>query len=73
VAAEFQRHDIRYEPAPMDRSALYLDLLNVVNSGGARLLDVGEMLKELRALERRRGPSGRDKVDHPPNGHDDLR
>ncbi|MBI4828311.1 MAG: hypothetical protein HY804_05795, partial [Nitrospinae bacterium] len=27
---------------------------------------------ELRQLERRASPGGRDKVDHPPRGHDDL-
>jgi hypothetical protein len=34
--------------------------------------DIPELLGELRGLERRRGPSGRDRVDHRPGGHDDL-
>ena len=30
-----------------------------------------EMLRELRSLERKRGSSGRDRVDHRPGSHDD--
>jgi hypothetical protein len=30
------------------------------------------LLKELRGLERRRGPSGKDSLDHRSNQHDDL-
>lgn len=34
--------------------------------------DVPERLRGLRGLERRRGPSGRDRVDHRADSHDDL-
>jgi hypothetical protein len=36
------------------------------------LLDVPDLLRELRSLERRRGSSGRDRGDHRPGSHDDL-
>ena len=55
-----------------DRSQLYFDLLPAVNAGTVELPDVPELLRELRGLERRRGPSGRDRVDHRPGSHDDL-
>jgi hypothetical protein len=35
------------------------------------LLDDEHLLRELRGLERRRGSSGRDRVDHRPGSHDD--
>jgi hypothetical protein len=35
------------------------------------LLDLPDLLRELRGLERRRGASGRDRVDHAPGAHDD--
>jgi hypothetical protein len=72
VAEGFRAHGLRYEPAPADRSGLYLELLPRVNAGTVRLLDLPECLRELRGLERRRGPSGRDRVDHMPGQHDDL-
>jgi hypothetical protein len=34
--------------------------------------DVPDLLRELRGLERRRGASGSDRVDHRPGSHDDL-
>ncbi len=55
----------------MDRSALYLELLPVINSGAVELLDDDHLLRELRGLERRRGSSGRDRVDHRQGQHDD--
>lgn len=71
VAETFGRHDISYRPADLDRSGLYLEFLSVLNSGGTRLLDDPDTLRELRGLERRRGPSGRDRVDHRLGAHDD--
>ena len=67
----FRANGIEYRPSERDRSALYLELLPLVNSGRVRLLDVPELLRELRGLERRHGASGRDKVDHMPGAHDD--
>lgn len=71
VAEGFRANDIRYEPSERDRSQIYLELLPLVNAGRALLLDDPELLRELRGLERRRGPSGRDRVDHRPGQHDD--
>jgi hypothetical protein len=72
VTEGFRAHGIRYEPSALARSALYLELLPRVNAGTVQLLDLPELLRELRGLERRRGPSGQDRVDHVPGAHDDL-
>jgi hypothetical protein len=71
VSEGFRGHGIRYVPSEKDRSTLYLELVPAVNSGRVRLLDNGELMRELRGLQRRRGPSGKDKVDHVPGAHDD--
>jgi hypothetical protein len=72
VTEGFREQGIRYEPAPLDRSQLYLELLPRVNAATVQLLDLPELLRELRGLERRRGASGRDRVDHVPGAHDDI-
>jgi hypothetical protein len=72
VVSEFRRHGISYLTAEKDRSALYLALLSTINSGRVELLDLAEALRELRTLERRTAPGGRDRVDHPRGAHDDL-
>jgi len=42
-----------------------------VNAGTVELPQDQMLLRELRGLERRRGPSGRDRIDHRPGEHDD--
>ena len=36
------------------------------------LLDIERLVHQLNSLERRRGRTGRDIIDHPKGGHDDL-
>jgi hypothetical protein len=67
----FRKRGIAYEWSELDKSALFLELLPIVNSGTIELLDDDQLLRELRGLERRRGSSGRDRVDHRPGEHDD--
>ena len=71
VSEGFRAQGVSYRPSERDRSALYLELLPMVNAQRVVLLDDPELLRELRALERRRGASGRDRVDHRPGQHDD--
>ncbi len=47
-------------------------MLATVNSGKAELLDIPEVLRQLRSLDRRHGSSGRDRVDHRAGEHDDA-
>ena len=69
---QFREHGIRYEPADRTKSDLYLDLLPLVNSEHVELLDHPRLIVQLCSLERRTARSGRDSIDHTPNGHDDV-
>jgi hypothetical protein len=69
---EFMKHQIGYDPAPQDKSRIYLDFLPLVLSGRVQLLDIRQLFSELRNLVRRPRSGGRDLVDHPPRGSDDL-
>jgi hypothetical protein len=71
VREAFRKRGIGYEWSELDRSALYLELLPAINSGAVELPDDEHLLRELRGLERRRGSSGRDRVDHRQGQHDD--
>jgi hypothetical protein len=71
VLEGFRAHGVTYAPSTLDRSALYLELLPLMNADRVRLLDVPDLLRELRGLERRRGVAGRDRIDHRPGQHDD--
>ena len=68
----FRAHGIRYEPAKMNRSELYIAFLPLVNSGRVDLLDSPRMVTQFCGLERRTARSGKDSVDHAPGAHDDV-
>jgi len=68
----FSEHGITYELAPMPKSDLYRELLPLINSGRVELLDHDRMFNQILNLERRTARSGKDSIDHPPNGHDDV-
>lgn len=66
------RHGIRYEHSARSRSEIYLELMPLLNSGRAELLDNGRLIGQLSSLERRTGRSGKDSIDAPRNAHEDL-
>lgn len=68
---EFLRFGIVYEVSKLDRSGLYLELLAAINSGRIELPPCEKTKRQLAGLERRTSRSGRDSIDHGPNGHDD--
>lgn len=69
----FRKCGIVYTHAEQSKSELYVLGLPMLNDGRATLLDHQGLRNQLLSLERRasRG-TGRDVVDHPPGGHDDL-
>ena len=67
----FRSHGISYDVADQNRSELYLSCVAFVNGARLEIPDDPVMLRELRGLERRRGPSGKDRVDHVAGAHDD--
>lgn len=68
----FRDHGVTYEIAPAARTELYLTLLPAMNSRRCVLLDDGRLFQQLLQLERRASRAGRDLIDHPPGGHDDV-
>lgn len=71
-AEQWQKHGIRYRSAERTKSELYLELLPLLTSGRVALLDHAGLKKQLGSLERRTSRAGRDSVDHPPRGRDDV-
>src|SRR5262249_53691889 len=65
-------HGIDYQPAGKTTSDIYLELLPVLNSNRAELLDHARLIMQLCQLERHAAGSGKDSVRHPPGGHDDV-
>jgi hypothetical protein len=68
----FRQHGIDYQPATKSKSDLYRELLPILNSGRLELLDHPRLISQLCALERRTARGGRDSIDHPAGGHDDV-
>lgn len=69
---QFRVRGVEYEPSEKPKSDLYRDLLPILNSGQAELLDHPRLASQLCGLERRTARGGRDSIDHPPGAHDDL-
>lgn len=69
---QFRKHGVEYELAEQPRSDLYRDLLPQLNSGQVDLLDLPALVTQFCSLERRVARGGRESIDHPPKGHDDV-
>lgn len=72
VDSAFDKVGIQYSPCEKAKSDLYLNLEGYINTGMIELPDDKILIAELTSLERRRGKAGKDSVDHPPRGNDDL-
>jgi hypothetical protein len=72
VVEGFQRNGITYNYSERDRSQIYLEALPTLTSGRAKLLDNKRMVAQFAQLERRTSSSGKDRIDHPDNQHDDM-
>jgi hypothetical protein len=68
----FSVHGITYQPSEKSRSDIYLDMLPLLNSYRAELLDNARLVTQLSGLERHATRGGREMIDHAPGGHDDL-
>jgi hypothetical protein len=77
VGGEFFREPLRkagidYSLADRVKSEIYRTFLALLNSGRVELLDNKQLVGQLRALERRTAGGGREIIDHPPRGRDDV-
>jgi hypothetical protein len=69
---QFRKHGIAYEPAEQNKSQVYVELLPLLNGGQLELLDHPRLAAQLCNLERRTARGGRQSIDHPVHGHDDV-
>jgi hypothetical protein len=69
---QFRKAGVKYEPAQKPKSELYKDMLPALNSRLLVLLDHPRLVAQIVGLERRTARGGRDSIDHPPGGHDDV-
>ena len=69
---QFRSHGITYEPSAKPKNDLYIAMLPLLTSQMIELVDEPRLISQIASLERRTARGGRDCIDHPPNGHDDL-
>lgn len=69
---QFRKGGITYECSAKPKSDLYRDMMPLINSGKVDLLEHDRLQTQLISLERRTSRGGRDSIDHPPGGHDDI-
>jgi hypothetical protein len=72
VAAAFKKAGVDYRRSKQPRSILYLESMPAFMRGAVSIPDHSRLLRELRLLERRTSPSGKDTIDHGKNGSDDY-
>jgi hypothetical protein len=72
VSSAFARANVAYMASERDRSALFLECLPIFAERRVALLDNARLISELRGLERKPKPGGRDSVTHGPGGTDDV-
>lgn len=72
VREKFLEHGITYEPGAKPKSQIYTEFLPLMMSKKCDLLDNTRLINQLCGLERRTARSGKDSIDHAPNGHDDV-
>ena len=71
-AEQFRKNGISCDSSEIPKSEIYREFLPALNSGRVELLDISRLTKQLIALERRTARGGRESIDHPPGGHDDV-
>jgi hypothetical protein len=71
-AQAFQKRVITYEPCGTPKSGLYVHLLPKLDSKTIGLVNIQKLVNQIAALERRTSRGGKDSIDHPPAGHDDV-
>lgn len=65
-------HGITYTESDLPKSDIYRECVPLLSGGRVRLLDHARTLTQLRMLERRVQPGGRDRFNHPGNSNDDC-
>ncbi len=69
---QFALHGVTYEPSELNKSEIYAAFLPMLNSRTVGLLTNDRLQRQLVGLERRTVRGGRESIDHPRGGRDDL-
>ncbi|HEY1261665.1 MAG TPA: hypothetical protein VGF34_20635 [Stellaceae bacterium] len=69
---QFRKHGVEYLTSDKPKSDIYRELLPLLNAGSVELLDNPRLVSQICGLERRTVRGGRDSIDHPRAGRDDL-
>jgi len=72
VRERFAEYGVTYEVSERNKSAIYGEVLPLLNARRVLLLDSPRLRAQLVNLERRTSRAGKDSIDHAPGGHDDL-
>lgn len=72
VSEAFNKAGVHYYTSPLNKSRLYLEAAPYFARRRITIPNYPPLIRELRLLERRVSRSGRDSVDHPQSGSDDL-
>jgi hypothetical protein len=72
VSEAFNKTGVHYHTSPLSKSKLYLESVPHFARRKITIPNHSPLIRELRLLERRVSRSGRDSVDHPQSGSDDL-
>lgn len=72
VQERFRNLGVHYVVSDRTKSQIYTELLPILNGARCELLDNKRMLQQIVSLERRTARGGRDSIDHPNGGHDDV-
>jgi len=72
VREMFSKFGISYRRCELPKSEVYKSVLPYLMGGAIELLDNPHLLAELVGLERSVAKGGKDRVDHPPRGRDDI-
>jgi len=65
VSSAFRNHEIMVENSELSASGIYLSFLPLISNQGVELLDNKRLSSQLRNLERKSRPGGKDQVSHP--------
>jgi hypothetical protein len=74
ITSPFKEHGIFVENSELSSSEIYLNFLPMIANNNVELLDHRTLIEQLRGLERRTRPAGKDQVTHPSfsGAHDDV-
>ena len=72
VVEAFAKYGVHCEQSASPKSDIYRELVPLLHSGRAELLDDLRLKAQLLGLERRTARGGKDSIDHAPGAHDDL-